>query len=158
MKERKRKRAWKGVPRGEGWHWQCGISYTVKDEERFPPFPTFLDFVTCLFASFTSFIGSLYDYIFVSLSPPLSMSERQSFFSLSCFWRTVAVLVENITIYPSFFWLFLVLQKMGNASETCIHELWYLEPRYRCSLKEITWTVKAKEKLTERKARDSGLP
>jgi hypothetical protein len=63
----------------------------VKVEERFPPFPTFLDFVTCLFTSFSSFIGSLYGYISVSLS----MNERQRAFLLL---RTVAVLVENLTI------------------------------------------------------------
>ena len=147
-KKRKRKRAWKGVPRGEGWLWQCGISYTVKDEERFPPFPTFLDFVTCLFTSFSSFIGSLYGYISVSLS----MNERQSFLAfknsgsfgwksynlpLCCFsWFRRRWKMQIKHTYMSF----VILSQYIDAHCKKLHQL------------------AKKQKLTERKARDSTLP
>lgn len=94
--------------------WRCGINCTVNDEERFPPFSSFCDFVKYFILNlFLSLLG-----------PYLSPTRlRELFFTFHFVaLKTVAIWLKKI-LTISYFLLFLVLQNMENVGYQYIHEL-----------------------------------
>ena len=88
-KTEKIKWAWKGVEMRVWERWRCGINCTVDDEERFPPFSSFCDFVKYFILNL--FLSLLGPYL-----SPIRTRELFFYLSLCCFKNSSNLVEKNL--------------------------------------------------------------